>query len=260
MVRKHSFWRLLQRAHIRICSEHVTSHMGWFLVILVPVLGTFTAWFLLGNQLPYIYRAHSSQSLGSMNVVPLALTLANSTAWALYGALAPFPTNVYAFVANFPGILFSILYVSVAMRLGSVSQSRQVLGILLLFTLIFVPMAYFCAQFLDIEDARAVVGIATNLVLVLYYGSPLSSMWTVIKTKSSESIHAPMMVTSAANASLWTAYGVAVNDFYLVVPNGLGVVLSCAQFILWMIFPRKCMTSPPDSVQLDELDQQQLKA
>jgi solute carrier family 50 protein (sugar transporter) len=41
-----------------------------------------------------------------------------------------------------------------------------------------------------------VVGVVVNLNLIFFYGAPLSTIWTVLTTRSSASIHVPTMITN----------------------------------------------------------------
>lgn len=50
-------------------------------------------------------------------------------------------------------------------------------------------------------------GTSADVILLLYYASPLSTFGNVIRTKDSSTIYLPLAITAAANGSMWTAYG-----------------------------------------------------
>lgn len=83
-----------------------------------------------------------------------------------------------------------------------------------------------------------VVGYAVNLNLVFFYGAPLSTIWTVVKQRNAQSIHLPTLITNTLNSSFWLAYGLAVKDVFIVVPNGMGAALGAIQVVLLVLFPR----------------------
>jgi len=91
----------------------------------------------------------------------------------------------------------------------------------------------------DDSIPQMIVGVVVNINLVFFYGAPLSAINTVIKTKTSNRLHVPTMITNTMCSIFWTAYAVApqINDPFIYVPNGLGVVLGVMQFILYIIFP-----------------------
>lgn len=82
-------------------------------------------------------------------------------------------------------------------------------------------------------------GMGGNAISMVYYGAPLSTMAQVIRTRNSASILLPLTLMNLTNAVLWTTYGLAVQDLYVWVPNGIGAVLSLAQLALAMMFPAR---------------------
>ncbi|KAG7351533.1 sugar efflux transporter [Nitzschia inconspicua] len=85
----------------------------------------------------------------------------------------------------------------------------------------------------------SIVGYVVNFNLVFFYGAPLSTIWTVLKQRNTASIHIPTMVTNTLNGSFWLAYGLAVSDAFIYVPNGLGAALGAIQVVLLILFPRQ---------------------
>jgi solute carrier family 50 protein (sugar transporter) len=83
-----------------------------------------------------------------------------------------------------------------------------------------------------------VVASLVNLNLVFFYGAPLSTIYEVIRERSSSSIHVPTMIANTLSSLFWAAYGVAVMDLFVAVPNGLGSFFGVSQIILYFYFPR----------------------
>ncbi|KAL7544344.1 hypothetical protein ACHAWF_007734 [Thalassiosira exigua] len=88
------------------------------------------------------------------------------------------------------------------------------------------------------EDMKFVIGVAVNINLIFFYGAPLSTIMTVIRSKSSESIHGWTMVMNTSNAFFWCIYSLAIRDYYILIPNGLGFMFGIVQIILYNIYPR----------------------
>jgi len=104
--------------------------------------------------------------------------------------------------------------------------------------LAIVALISFTSAFSD-RTNELIVGIAVNLNLVVFYGAPLSTIWTVLSTRDSASIHVPTMLTNTFNGCFWGIYGVAILDFFLAVPNLLGAGLGVVQIVLCVLFPRE---------------------
>ncbi len=84
-----------------------------------------------------------------------------------------------------------------------------------------------------------VVGLAVNLNLLFFYGAPLTTIFVVLKTRDSSSIHWWTMLLNTACAFFFTGFGIGTNDYFIIVINGLGVVLGVIQGILRIVIPCK---------------------
>jgi len=103
---------------------------------------------------------------------------------------------------------------------------------LFLFSLIaFIPIS--------IHKKILIVGIFANLNTFFFYAAPLSTMVTVLRTKSSISIHRRTMIMNTANGTFWSAYGLAVSDVFITIPNSIGAILGVVQIVLCIVFPSK---------------------
>lgn len=60
----------------------------------------------------------------------------------------------------------------------------------------------------------------------VYYSAPLSTVYHVLRTRNAASLYWPLCLMNLVNGSLWTAYGIAVTDYFIWVPNGIGAVLA----------------------------------
>lgn len=89
------------------------------------------------------------------------------------------------------------------------------------------------------KTRELIVGITVNINLFFFYGAPLSSIVQVFKERNSASIHITTMVTNTLNSCFWTAYGLAVGDAFIYIPNGTGAILGLMQGILVLLFPRQ---------------------
>jgi len=103
---------------------------------------------------------------------------------------------------------------------------------LLVFTLVaFIP-------FLS-DRKEFIIGVIVNLNLVIFYGAPLSTIYTVITEKNSSSIHVRLMITSLLNSIFWTVYGLAILDIFIIVPNSMGCLFGAIQVLLLKLYPKQ---------------------
>lgn len=111
--------------------------------------------------------------------------------------------------------------------------------------LIFISLIVFARSFSG-NTRELIIGLAANVNLLFFYGAPLSTIFTVLKTRSSATIHIPTMITNTLNGIFWAAFGIAVLDYFIAVPNGLGALLGGAQIVLCVLFPRKVKAAVMD--------------
>lgn len=246
-----------------------------------PAAGAVTATMMFAAPAKDVWRASQQGSLGSLNPTPWAVMLGNCCGWVTYGILVH---NYFVYFANAPGFLLSIWFNLKAVQLqyasarttalrrsmvqamatepqsnnyaklvwevttqqvpAPVAQETLVLGMAILW--LGVLSAITLGRSWSQETKELIVGITVNCNLVFFYGAPLSTIWTVLSTRSSATIHRPTLLTNTANGAFWCAYGLAVLDPFIAVPNGLGAALGVIQVLLCLLFPRKVTDSPTE--------------
>ena len=96
------------------------------------------------------------------------------------------------------------------------------------------------------EGREMTVAMMASFNLVLFYSAPLSTISKVWRERDSSSIHALTMIANTVNASFWAAYGYAISEWSIIIPNGLGCFFGFIQIILCTFIPRKSKVSPPE--------------
>jgi solute carrier family 50 (sugar transporter) len=159
--------------------------------------------------------------------------------------------DYFIFFANAPGIVLGIYYAINSMMLIAINNKGKDLPKeyrMLEASLVGGPLAYaIVAMIVGISlpssqhnVGRIIVAICANCCTVMYYASPLTTMYTVVTTKDSSSLYPPMLLANLANSSMWLIYGLfALNDPFVYAPNGIGATLSGLQLTLSAIYPKK---------------------
>ncbi|KAJ3686115.1 hypothetical protein LUZ61_015279 [Rhynchospora tenuis] len=86
------------------------------------------------------------------------------------------------------------------------------------------------------EHRSMILGILGGAMNIISYASPLSVMKMVIQTKSVEYMPFYLSMAIFFNTVCWTAYGLIIFDPYITIPNGVGVIFSTAQLLLYAIY------------------------
>jgi len=128
-------------------------------------------------------------------------------------------------------------------ELHELSSQEKMFIIVVTFWVFVFWVVSFCP--LNDDEKQIVIGVIVNLNLIVFYAAPLSTIMTVISTKNAASIHTKLMTTCLFNAVFWLAYGFAITDPIIIIPNCLGLIFGIIQVLLWFWFPK---TSTEDIV------------
>lgn len=202
-----------------------------------PTLGTLIANTMFLSTMPAIRAARRDSDFGELNAVPFAMTVGNCVSWLSYSFII---ANPYVFWSNAPGLLLGLFYTMTAVRLAK-PAARKTLEVLLLVIFAINVTAGFASSMVitDFATRQLLWGLVANGILICYYASPLSTLWSVIKQRNAASIYPPLSMLNTLNGALWTTYGLAVKDMFVWAPNFIGACLGCIQLLFCLLFPRK---------------------
>lgn len=71
-----------------------------------------------------------------------------------------------------------------------------------------------------------------------------------MNTKSGASLHLPLILMSLTNGILFTLYGLAISDEYVILPNIIGACLSTVQLGMKLYYDRALKFRPLSNEQL----------
>lgn len=137
-------------------------------------------------------------------------------------------SNSTIFVPNFSGLLTGLVC-TVAFQTHTKETKIEIFmaaGCILLvaFYLAFSGKTYFLG----------LVGVCLSVILM---GSPLATLRTVIKDRSTNSLPFLTSATTFLNALSWALYGVIeVNDPIVYIPNIIGLLLASVQLSLFLVY------------------------
>ena len=241
-----------------------------------PTIGCILSTLTFSAPIKSLLAAIKAGSLGSLNPTPWAFMTGNTIGWLAYSFIT---LDLFVFFANAPGLLISIWLNTGAMKLqyyeelvrrssseSSVegdddsisvqtakidccqqlaSHELKVLQIVSVWVIIISTTSLIPVSK---EEMKFIVGVAVNINLIFFYAAPLSTIATVIRTNDSASIHFWTMAMNTANAFFWCVYSLAIQDYYILIPNGLGFLFGLLQVALYQCFPRSEVIEASDSV------------
>ena len=173
------------------------------------------------------------KSVNNFSPLPFVSLLTNCVVWTLYGMLK---ADLTVLIPNFTGILAGLFGVITFHRFCKSSPN----GLYLLATIIVLT----ASNFAYFKNPVPIGLIGCGLAVVLS-GSPLATVGTVIKSKSTEALPFLNSFTTWLNALTWLLYGTLIaHDVMIYGPNLMGFILASIQMMLFVIygFPKSSST------------------
>jgi solute carrier family 50 (sugar transporter) len=167
----------------------------------------------------------ADKSVGSLSPLPFVSLLTNCVIWTYYGLLK---SDLTVLVPNGIGILAGLICVAGYHRYVNPKPVNLYAGAAAIIA--FSTTCYYLKNY-------QLLGLLGCALAVLVTGSPLATLRTVIKEKSTASL--PLLTSASAfcNSCSWSMYGLMVaNDPMIYGPNLLGLALASVQMSLYLIF------------------------
>ncbi|KAJ1636571.1 sugar efflux transporter for intercellular exchange-domain-containing protein [Pavlovales sp. CCMP2436] len=219
----------------------------WTYVLLhhvAPGVGSVLAQFLFLSPLKEVLDARERGSIGALNPWPFLFMCLNCMGWLVYAAEI---RDWYVFLANLPGLLIGLWYVMQCLPLMKDRAARAKLEWALVISFgVWVTAGELRVLLLsEVAWAGDIFAWGTVAGLVMFYASPLSTLYQVVKNRDASSIQERLATLSFLNASLWSLYGLlAVNNYFIAGPNAVGVLLSTVQLGLRHRYSPQAGTAP----------------
>ncbi|XP_038881469.1 bidirectional sugar transporter SWEET17 isoform X2 [Benincasa hispida] len=179
-----------------------------------------------------IIRNKSTEQFESF---PYVCTWLNSSLWTYYGIIKP-GAYLVATINTF-GVVVQSFFLGVFL-IYAPSAMKVRTGILVGILDIGMLTATIAVSELALEGGKRIgaLGFVCAGLNIMMYASPLSVMKTVIKSRSVEYMPFMLSLFFFLNGGIWTFYAFLVHDWFLAVPNGMGLGLGLTQLLLYAIY------------------------
>ncbi|VEN61002.1 unnamed protein product [Callosobruchus maculatus] len=174
-----------------------------------------------------------NKSTADMSSLPFVSGCLSTSLWLRYGFLIDDTSlilvNTIGATLFFSYVVTFYLY---SIRRGTVMQQFMFCMLLMSMVLFYVHNQS------DIEEARTHLGLICCLVTIMFFAAPLTSLFHVIRIKSTDSMPYYLILATFVVSCQWFIYGSLLNDKFIQIPNFLGCILSAFQLSLFMIYPK----------------------
>jgi solute carrier family 50 protein (sugar transporter) len=182
--------------------------------------------------------------------VPFPAQAANSAGWVAYSYVlasvgatpAELEDNLQAaaliFWPNALGLYLGLFFTLSCYGLADTKTRDRQLAIVLALTLaLSVVGAVGTLGRFSPDALRSLWGFTSNAILILYYAAPLSTVVSVVKTRSSASLHVGLAFMMVLNGALWVGFGLATGDAFIWAPNAAGAATGLVLIGLIAAYP-----------------------
>lgn len=172
---------------------------------------------------------------GSTPFLPFLMGLVTNIGCFLYGLLK---WDVTILVVNSVGSVLHTFYVLVYLSYSSnkTSSFKQFMTAMLLMLGSYLYLTLVVGDRGKVENH---LGLATCILILFANISPIAELRTIIRSRSSASLSFPWALGIFMNSLLWSMYGMAIQDIYVLIPSLPGVCSSLLQFYLLLKYPAK---------------------
>lgn len=191
--------------------------------------------YLSGSQI--CAKIYQNGKVGDISALPFLAAFFNTFLAFVYGILVK---NRKIIIVNIIG--FSLETIYIMFYLYTTTNKKKLVHQLSSITLSIFAITYY-TFIIENGGIRAFyfIGYLGSAVAIIMFGSPLASISTVFKNRSTESLSFPLCFMNFATASLWSMYGGMIGDYFVVGPNLVGSLLGFAQLALFSKFPDQSM-------------------
>ncbi|KAH6809317.1 Nodulin MtN3 family protein [Perilla frutescens var. frutescens] len=223
------------------------------LAIIFGLLGNIISFLVFLAPLPTFYRIIRKKSSEGFQSIPYSISFFSASLLLYYAYLK---TNAYMIV-SINGIgcaieaAYLFLYLIYAPKKVKVFTMRWILlfnvgglGVIMLVSLVAVKGS----------KRVALVGWVCAIINIAVFAAPLSVMRQVIRTKSVEFMPFTLSFFLSLCAASWFLHGFFIKDYYIALPNILGLLLGVTQIILYFIYKNEKKGVETDFVLQEQKD------
>ncbi|XP_027117050.1 bidirectional sugar transporter SWEET17 [Coffea arabica] len=207
----------------------------------IGILGNVTSMLVFLAPIDTFKRIVKNKSTEEFDSLPYICSLLSASLWTYYGIVQP--SAFLVGTINAFGSVLGIVYVGLFLFYAPPSNKVKIALIVGTLNVGFLAGAILFTRLAFKGEARvASMGFLAAGFIIVTYASPLSSMRTVVMTRSVEYMPFYLSFFIFLSGGVWALYGWLIGDYFVSVPNGTGCILGTAQLVLYGIYRD---TKPP---------------
>eukprot|EP00250_Pteridium_aquilinum_P018159 c23971_g2_i3 orf=402-1403(-) len=201
--------------------------------ITLGLLGNMASCLFFLSSAPTIVRIVRSKSNGGLSGDLYVLKLFNCMLWCLYGLPFVHPHDVWVVLTNSFGCVFALMYILTYFCYGTTHEKISLLWKLCTILSSFIVMVVLLVLLSRSQRQKIlVVGTISTIVSSGMHITLLSQCRLAIQLRERKFLHPNASLAAFLKGAIWTAYGLVDFDIFILIPNGVGVMIGIIQVIL----------------------------
>jgi solute carrier family 50 protein (sugar transporter) len=189
---------------------------------------------LFCSNLQAIAAVRKAKSTRGQSANSLYGTLLNCLWWFCYGVLID---NSSVLACNGVGLAIAVWGLQTFAAFATTSQEGSTTrNVSLIIGAGSLGAVWGLNTWLTHATCVAIVGLVASGGSVVLFSAPLASLREIVSKKDASVLTPLTLFFSLATAGLWTLYALLIGDGFMLVPNGLGLLVSIAQLWLFVTY------------------------
>ncbi|RCV44828.1 hypothetical protein SEVIR_9G409400v4 [Setaria viridis] len=213
--------------------------VGHPLVFAVGILGNILSFLVTLAPVPTFYRVYKKKSTESFQSVPYVVALLSAMLWLYYALLS---MDVLLLSINAIACVVESVYLAIYLVYAPRNAMVFTAKLLCIMNMgLFGAMVAFLQFFVEGRRRVSIAGGVGAAFALAVFVAPLAIIRQVIRTKSVEFMPVWLSFFLTISAVVWFFYGLLMKDFFVAMPNVLGLLFGLAQMALYFVYrnPKK---------------------
>ncbi|CAN6300928.1 unnamed protein product [Urochloa humidicola] len=209
------------------------------LVFAVGLLGNILSFLVTLAPVPTFYRVYKKKSTESFQSVPYVVALLSAMLWLYYALLS---MDVLLLSINAIACVVESVYLAIYLVYAPRDAMVSTMKLLCVMNMgLFGAMVAILQFFVDGQRRVSIAGGVGAAFALAVFVAPLAIIRQVIRTKSVEFMPFWLSFFLTISAVAWFFYGLLLKDFFVAMPNVLGLLFGLAQMALYFMYrnPKK---------------------
>ncbi|EES00162.1 hypothetical protein BDA96_03G042100 [Sorghum bicolor] len=197
----------------------------------VAFLGFLASFSLFASPAFIFRRIITEASVVGYPFLPYPMAFLNCMIWLFYGTVHT--NSDYVIIINSVGMIIEVIFMGFYIWFADGMDLR--VALIELFGMGGLGTFVALLGYLWRDTVFGYAGVVSGIIM---YGSPLSVARRVFETRNVQNMSLLMALASLTASSVWTAYAFASKpyDFYIAIPNLIGLVLALVQLALYAYY------------------------